>query len=130
MYTMFVYIFYTYFIHVLYIFYTCFTCVHTCFTHVLQLETAQQDNRQLEDARQTAEALAMQTETQLVSERREREGERREREEKMWKLTQQLQALEEVQTQTQAKVLINQLTLYRHTQQSYIYIIYRCIIDG
>ena len=52
----------------------------------------------------SAESLTTQTETQLVAEKRGREEERREREEKLWELTRQLQALKELQTQTQAKV--------------------------
>ena len=68
------------------------------------METAQQESRQLEEARQTAESLATQTETQLMAERREREGERREREEKVWDLSQRLQDAEEKLAQTEALV--------------------------
>ena len=66
--------------------------------------SAQQQNRELEEARRAAESLATRTETQLVSERREREDEGREREERVWELTRQLQTLKELQAQTQAKV--------------------------
>ena len=82
-----------------------------------QLEASQQENRQLEEARQAAEGLATQTETQLVAERREREGERREREERVWDLSQKLQDAEEKLAQSEATVRMckHLLELYKFT---------------
>ena len=96
-----------------------FTCTHTTCTHtnvhthmythscthtLTQLEEAQQESRELEDARQSAECRAMDLERQLVAEKRGREGERREREEKVWELSQKLQVTEELKAGTQTKV--------------------------
>lgn len=69
-----------------------------------QLESTQQQNRELEDAQQAAETITTQTETQLMTERREREEEKREKEERAWEVTRQLQELKELQVQTQSKV--------------------------
>ena len=70
----------------------------------MQLEAAQQQNRELEEAWHGAESRATQTETQLVAEKRQREGEGREREEKAWELTKQLRGLQEQLALSQAKV--------------------------